>query len=103
MSIGLLLDEMRRNVERVRAEEGDEAAEAYERRQRAGVIGGHIAGAAGAMTGAAIGSAIFPGIGTVIGGVIGLFAGITHGVKDETTADNVYTALGAGASARRDQ
>ncbi|MGL4312395.1 MAG: hypothetical protein ACRCSO_00260 [Sphingomonas sp.] len=102
MSISSVVYEMRANVERVRAEQGDAAAEKFEREQAHGVIGGHIAGTAGALSGAAIGSMILPGVGTVVGGVIGLIAGITRGVGDRSLKDNVKTTLSAGTSMYRD-
>ena len=101
MTISGLIYEMRGNVERVRAEHGDEAAEKYEREQAHAMVGGHFAGAAGALSGAAIGSVILPGVGTVVGGVIGLVAGIARGVGDKSLTDNAKTVFGAGTSAYR--
>lgn len=67
MSLSGDLEETRRKVERVRQEQGNEAAKQYETELHS-YIGGTWGLAGGAIAGAAVGL-VMPGVGTVLGGV----------------------------------
>jgi phage tail tape-measure protein len=92
MSLSGDLEEMRRKVEQVRQEQGDEAAKQYETELHSSYIGGTWGLAGGAIAGAAVGSVIVPGVGTVVGGVIGGFFGLINGVQDKSPLDNLKRA-----------
>ena len=78
--------------ERIRREEGPEAADKFAH----GMIGGSIGLSSGVLAGATIGSVV-PVVGTVVGGVVGGVVGTFLGVQDESTGDNVKTAAKAVA------
>ncbi len=82
--------EIHREVERVRAEQGDEAAD----RMGHSIIGGTWGMVGGAAAGAAVGSVV-PGLGTAVGAVVGGAVGLFKGVQDETLADNARTGISA--------
>ena len=92
MSLSSDFEEMRRAIEQVRREQGDEAAKQYETELHSSYIGGTWGLAGGAVAGAAVGSVIVPGVGTLVGGVIGGFFGLVNGVQDKSPLDNLKTA-----------
>jgi phage tail tape-measure protein len=82
--------EMHLEHERIRREEGPEAADRFAH----SMIGGSIGLGSGAMAGAAVGSVV-PVVGTAIGAVVGGVVGTFMGVQDETAGDNLKTAATA--------
>lgn len=84
------LQEHEREVERIRAEKGDQAAEEHS----ASFVGAGLGGAGGMLTGAAVGTAFAPGVGTVIGAGAGYLAGAATN-NDRTYADNARSAVKA--------
>ena len=86
------LQDHQKDVARIRAEKGDEAAEEYS----ASFTGAGLGGAGGMATGAAIGTAVAPGVGTVVGGVVGWVAGAATN-NDKSSSDNLRSAGKAAA------
>jgi energy-converting hydrogenase Eha subunit H len=82
--------EAQKSIEKVRLEQGEEAAKKAECSER----GVNLGMLSGATSGALVGSAIFPGVGTVLGALVGGFMGIVKGVEDETVLDNIITGSG---------
>lgn len=82
---------MQREVEEARARGGDEEA----RRVVHSNIGSMIGMTRGTVVGTAIGSAILPGIGTFVGMMLGGFFGGLSGMKDQTSMDNLKSAVTA--------
>jgi len=88
------LQDQRERIEKIRAEQGDEAA----KREEHGQLGAAI-GALGCAAGyAGIGTMICPGVGTVVGAAVGYVVGANKGSKNETAGDNVRTAVDSGFS-----